>query len=230
VFRALGGDARSLARAACVCRAWRDEASADALWRPLFAATFAARRGTRRAAHAHAHAALADAAAALPRGATCWRDAFAAAARACPRAVAERTARARCTRCGALTWLPSAQPTPAAEGEQVVIASSSAAAPARVRRAHLLVPVSPARAARATLRAHALLPHHAGSSSSSSSSSDGGEQRSSGGEDSDDGACFALHCCCAALLASPDHMCAPQAAQTRRTGCGRCRAAWRSCA
>jgi hypothetical protein len=184
VFGAL--DARALARAACVCRGWRAEAGADVLWRPLFAATFAARR-TRRSTPA------APAGGALPRGAACWRDAFAAAARASPGAVAERTCRALCTRCGALTWLPTAQHAPAAAAAGVSAptptSSASSAAPARVRRAHSLVSVSPAGAARRTLRALALLPPRAGSSSSGGSGEEGG---SDGSESDDGGACVGV--------------------------------------
>jgi ribosomal protein L37E len=75
-------DPRSLARAACVCRAWRDaSAAADAeLWRPLLRRCFAL---TAR------------------RDAPTWREAFAAAAATRPEFDAPRLA---CRRCGALAW------------------------------------------------------------------------------------------------------------------------------
>lgn len=84
-------DARSLAHAACVCRAWRSAAvTADAeLWRPLLRRCFAAQR----------------------RGAAAtWREAFAFAAAARPAFDAPRVA---CRRCGALAWRADAEEAPA---------------------------------------------------------------------------------------------------------------------
>jgi hypothetical protein len=203
VFGAL--DARALACAACVCAAWRAEATHDALWSPLYAAVFGPAAGTAGAAPA--------------RGLLSWHSAFALAATATPAAVAPATNRVACTRCGVLLWRPHAEVGHADAARRVGRASAA-------RRTHVLMPVAPDAAAQRTLRALALLPPR----SDDASDSDGARACALASRDiylrcgNDLISCVRLLCACCAAQARQS-----MPAAARRTGCGLCRAAWRRC-
>ena len=152
-------DARSLARAACVCRAWRAAAAAaDAeLWRPLLAQHFPA--STCRSGR-------------TPRDDAPERksraDAFAAAAAAHPAFDAPRYS---CPRCRSLTWLH--------ELEAQWRRRAKAKVNPRLLQ-HKWRATAAEHAARLTLRKHGLAAP--GMSSSSSSSSDSEAEAEVGGE------------------------------------------------